>query len=448
MKLSTMSETDHLEPLRLISYAQNREDILLHRALGHVKRGRYVDIGAAWPSQDSVTRLFYDRGWSGVNVEPNPQLLSELRRERARDVNLGVAIGEAAGVRTFALIPDTGLSTLDAELAEQHRSDGREVVWIDVTVKTLASILDEYVPDGVIHFLKIDVEGAEAEVIAGNDWSRFRPWIVVAEVGNPSNPAYSDPLWERDLLAHSYTTAFDDGVNRFYVAHEHAELANALAVPPNALDGFVAASVVDLENALNALHTAESNVRDIEWRLVKERERGEWLIHEAETKAAMARADVRALRLALAETRAAATSDAHALADATQRSRELESKNEELHAQIADLLGSRSWQVSRPLRIAYSLKAAPGPGLRYITYRLLGGRFGSARLIRPGGTSGSLRALARRAMRISGADVTSGPDVDAAAARLEAEADWLLSSRYETDCAAVLQSIVPLSRST
>jgi hypothetical protein len=51
-------------------------------------------------------------------------------------------------------------------------------------------------------------------------------------------------------------------------------------------------------------------------------------------------------------------------------------------------------------------------------------------------------------MRISGADVTSGPDVDAAAARLEAEADWLLSSRYETDCAAVLQSIVPLSRST
>src|SRR6478735_5825192 len=136
-----MTDAEDVEPARLVSYAQNHEDILLYRALRHVEHGRYVDLGAAWPTQDSVTRLFYDRGWSGVNVEPNPEFLTALLRERQRDVNLGVAVGATSDTGSFALIPDTGLSTLDSNLAEQHLADGREVIWIDVAVETLAAIL-------------------------------------------------------------------------------------------------------------------------------------------------------------------------------------------------------------------------------------------------------------------------------------------------------------------
>ena len=53
------------------SYAQNFEDVMLFRALGHVKKGFYLDIGAGEPEIDSVTKLFYSLGWTGVNVEPN-----------------------------------------------------------------------------------------------------------------------------------------------------------------------------------------------------------------------------------------------------------------------------------------------------------------------------------------------------------------------------------------
>jgi hypothetical protein len=63
----------------IISYAQNREDILLWRALRDLADGFYIDVGAEDPTQNSVTRAFYERGWHGINVEPVPGHFDKLR---------------------------------------------------------------------------------------------------------------------------------------------------------------------------------------------------------------------------------------------------------------------------------------------------------------------------------------------------------------------------------
>jgi hypothetical protein len=55
----------------MISYAQNFKDVMLWRALKHVKNGFYVDVGAGVPAKHSVTNWFYDQGCSGVNIKPN-----------------------------------------------------------------------------------------------------------------------------------------------------------------------------------------------------------------------------------------------------------------------------------------------------------------------------------------------------------------------------------------
>lgn len=64
------------------TYAQNFEDVLLWRALRHVPEGRYVDVGAGHPELHSVTKLFYDAGWSGINIEPVPELAHALAKQR------------------------------------------------------------------------------------------------------------------------------------------------------------------------------------------------------------------------------------------------------------------------------------------------------------------------------------------------------------------------------
>ena len=85
----------------MISYAQNFEDVILARLFEGVRDGFYVDIGAAHPTELSVTRHFYDLGWSGINVEPIASHHALFERDRPRDVNVNAAAGAAPGEATF-----------------------------------------------------------------------------------------------------------------------------------------------------------------------------------------------------------------------------------------------------------------------------------------------------------------------------------------------------------
>ncbi|HEY2917084.1 MAG TPA: FkbM family methyltransferase [Candidatus Limnocylindrales bacterium] len=225
---------------RFVAYAGNLEDVLLWRALRDVEAGFWIDVGAYAPVNGSTTRAFSERGWRGINIEPNPALFDRFPAARPRDVNLNVAAGAADGELTFHVAQRTGLSTLDAAQARRLSDDGIATVPQVVPVRSLDSIWEAHVPpDQPVHFLKIDVEGYEASVVAGNDWERHRPWIAVIEATRPLTTEPSHEAWEGPLLAARYDLAHEDGLNRFYVAREHAELLPALRLPPNVFDAFV-----------------------------------------------------------------------------------------------------------------------------------------------------------------------------------------------------------------
>ena len=83
-----------------ISYAQNFEDVMLWRALCDMENGFYVDVGAADPKELSDTRAFYERGWSGINVEPLDEYFDKLTQARPRDTNLVVLAPLPASTRS------------------------------------------------------------------------------------------------------------------------------------------------------------------------------------------------------------------------------------------------------------------------------------------------------------------------------------------------------------
>ena len=89
-----------------------------------------------------------------------------------------------------------------------------------------------------IDFLSIDVEGHEREVLAGGDWKTWRPRIVVVEATEPTTTIPSHEKWEGILLEASYLFATFDGLNRYYVRKEDAELVPVLAVPVSCLDDY------------------------------------------------------------------------------------------------------------------------------------------------------------------------------------------------------------------
>jgi FkbM family methyltransferase len=235
-----------------VSYAQNREDVVLARALRpDDRRGFWVDVGAGDPILDSVTAAFAERGWRGVNVEPLPREHQRLCAARPADTNLRVALGARAGLGELFVEPtekpqepdpdgpiDRGASTMVAELAARYRADGQEFTPIEVPISTLAQVVADHVR-GPVDFLKVDVEGFEAEVLAGADWSRFRPRVVVMEATVPKSDEPAHQAWEPMLVEAGYRFAMFDGLNRFYAHADEPALLSRLAIPANVFDDFV-----------------------------------------------------------------------------------------------------------------------------------------------------------------------------------------------------------------
>lgn len=221
-----------------VSYSQNAEDVRLWRVFGAVDSGLYVDIGAGDPTEYSVTKLFYDRGWSGINVEPGPAF-PELAAARSRDVNLNIAIALEEGTRDFWVSsPHSGISTFYPGATRDALPEGFVYQKVSVECVPLRRILEKHLNGRPIDFMTVDVEGAEGEVIRSIDFETTRPTVLVVEAIAPLTREPSHEDWEPLVLEADYAFATFDGINRFYVELSHRELVPALAYPISVLDGF------------------------------------------------------------------------------------------------------------------------------------------------------------------------------------------------------------------
>ncbi len=203
--------------MTFISYSDNLEDVMLWRAFRELDRGYYIDILAGSRAQGSVTRAFHERGWVGLHVTPDTAAYKTGANERPRDIHLNTAVGS---------------SDVDQ-------------------VRTLASIWQDCLSsDQPVQFLHLDAPGTEKNVIQGNDWTRFRPWVVVIALRSAERKLDSREEWERLLLGHQYRFAYADGLNRFYVAEEHSALLQCFQYPPNVFDDYMTDSHERAESAL------------------------------------------------------------------------------------------------------------------------------------------------------------------------------------------------------
>jgi FkbM family methyltransferase len=250
--------------MAFVSYSQNFEDVMLMRALSSVKRGYYIDVGAAEPSADSVTAAFYKQGWRGINVEPMNGPFTRLTEARPEDINLQVALEEEQGAsRYYSVDGGNGISTGIAAFGEKYQKSNWNVELVPVVVSTLKDICEKYVGDHPIHFLKIDVEGKERAVLLGGNFDVYRPWIVVIEATQPNSQVPSHQEWEALIESYNYSFVYFDGLNRFYVSNEKLEsLKPAFAVPPNWFDHFVKISELDATRSAAEANQAVASLKD------------------------------------------------------------------------------------------------------------------------------------------------------------------------------------------
>ena len=346
----------------MLSYAQNGEDVVLQRAFADVERGFYVDVGACVPVEDSVTCHFYERGWHGVNVEPDPRYVAELEAARPRDITVQAAVGDADEPVIFYPTAVRGQGTLDADLATVRGEAPPD----RVTQMTLGALLAAHAPTTGVDFLKVDVEGWEERVLRSHDWSSVRPRVVLVEAVDAVGTATHE-AWEPVLTLADYRFALFDGLNRFYVAAEDADrLLPRLSVPANVIDGYRLAREANAQQALaeqNSLLQAALNGETTAGRQLQQQLDAAYAVLRTEQQE-----HAESRRSAQQQLAARDRSLEQAIAREVAQQAELSAQKADLTArqiEIDGLLTSTSWRLTAPVRAASRLHKVVRAGGRH-----------------------------------------------------------------------------------
>ncbi len=171
---------------RVVGYGQEGEDLILGRLFGGKATGFYVDVGAHHPFRYSNTYLLYQRGWRGVNIDAMPGSMTAFRNWRPRDINVESMVSSTPDSHTYFQYDEPALNTVSEAVVRKRDVESpqyRVIGTVTLQSRTLADLLAEHVPpDTVIDLMNVDVEGLDLDVLASNDWDRFRPRLIVVEL--------------------------------------------------------------------------------------------------------------------------------------------------------------------------------------------------------------------------------------------------------------------------
>jgi FkbM family methyltransferase len=365
-----------------VSYAQNKEDIILSGFFTGFKSGFYVDVGANHPDTLSITKYFYEQGWHGINIEPNEDLCKLIQAQRPRDINLNVGAADTPGELTLRSYPNgDGLSSFSKEAQQQYQKEGNEyrrntLEYEDRTVKvmTLKQVFEENQVDA-INFINIDVEGFEYNVIEGNDWEKYRPQVICIE----ANHIIKD--WRPLLKQAHYSLVFFDGLNNYYVADERSDIAENFSYVNTVLLGdpiMPAALNQRLNEICNQLDNAENRL--VQANLIQQNLRAE--IHQLHAQLASNRR-IRALikQIVAVINQAILTHIEKLNKPKTRHQPSLEVSNEMSPEQLIAAIETYD------LEMYYNLKFSPP-----LTYKLVNGGYMTA--------YNTLKNLARKLVRL------------------------------------------------
>ncbi len=178
-----------------VYYSSLGEDIILKNIFfdyfrGYVtEKGFYIDVGAYHPRCASNTKILYDRGWRGINIEANPYAVNRFNKFRPHDINLNYAVSGEMGEIDFYLFGDEqsefygSSSTIDINFKNYVEKTQNVVAkTLKVPSNTLKFIMQNYVKNKRIDFMNIDIECGELEALKSNDFSLYRPRVIAVEI--------------------------------------------------------------------------------------------------------------------------------------------------------------------------------------------------------------------------------------------------------------------------
>lgn len=165
-----------------VSFSKSGDDIQLYKLINSTTPGTYVDIGCWHPVKASNTYFFYHRGWKGICVDPNPELIPLYKQFRPKDIFINAGISDSKTPLDYYMLKESSMNTFSHDFLVKHKLDTQIVKTLQIPMFSLKEILDKNVGENErLDFFDIDVEGFDLEVLKTNDWNKYRPKVIVIE---------------------------------------------------------------------------------------------------------------------------------------------------------------------------------------------------------------------------------------------------------------------------
>ncbi len=165
------------------SYSQWGEDIILGHIFSNQKDGFYIDVGAYHPMHYSNTYRLYKKGWSGINIDPNPFSIDLFNKYRKRDININCGIDKKVTLKPYYIFNHQSCNTFSSKQKDVmlKKSFIKLIDTKQVKCTTLQEVLEGSTKRKLVDFLNIDVEGQNLEVLESLDWNVYVPKVVSVE---------------------------------------------------------------------------------------------------------------------------------------------------------------------------------------------------------------------------------------------------------------------------
>jgi len=162
-------------------YSEHNEDEFIGRYFEGVTAGFFVDIGANDGVKGSNTRQLYDKGWSGVCVEPATDSFAALQVNYAGSDRVRLVHGAVTDIS----VPITFYEHSKIELCGLNSAHKRwaglfdEGTWKEIQVQSFR--LSDLALPPAFDFLSVDTEGGDLLILQQLN-ENIRPRLICAEM--------------------------------------------------------------------------------------------------------------------------------------------------------------------------------------------------------------------------------------------------------------------------
>jgi FkbM family methyltransferase len=166
-----------------ISFSQSGEDHIIANLVDTNNNGFYIDAGCNDPIKLSNTLNLYIRGWKGINIDINDELINKFKKIRIKDISICAAISDKVEEKEYYEFDSNTVNTIQEEVVEDWKVKWKFKSKRKVQAVTLTQILDLYLPIGQdIDLLTVDVEGYDFKVLKGLDFFKYKPKMIIVEI--------------------------------------------------------------------------------------------------------------------------------------------------------------------------------------------------------------------------------------------------------------------------